>query len=159
MKPILTALSIAFLSLSTAAWASDEVWYVVPEDKGDCGDECYRAPTAWIDEAGGNYALGVTCENTMILGGKATYVNEITIESLEMVVDNSSLGQFAVETGLNDVFIQPQDAHSQNPSAIVGTLSAGQEVVLRFRDGQSYKFTLAGARGAVGLMRELCARS
>ena len=159
MKPILTALSVAFLSLSTAAWASDEIWYVVPEDKGDCGDECYRAPTAWIDEASGNYSLGVTCENIMILGGKATYVNEITIGSLEMVVDNSSLGQFAVESGLNDVFIQPQDAHSQKPGAIVGTLSAGQEVMLRFRDGQGFRFTLEGARSAVALMRELCART
>lgn len=159
MKLILTALSIVFLSVSTAAWATPELWYVVPEDKGDCGDECYRAPTAWIDEAGGSYSLGVTCENTMILGGRATYVNEITIGSLEMTVDNRSLGQFAVESGLNDVYIQPQDAHSQNPGAIVSALTGGQEVSLQFRDGQSFRFTLEGARGAVDLMRELCARS
>ena len=157
MKTAASLITAAVLAASsTAALANSETWYVIPEDQGDCGDECYTPPTAWIDGAGGKYALGVTCDNQLLLGGPATYVSEIKIGSLEMTVDGRSLGQFSVDTGLNDVYIQPVDAAAQPPAGTAAGLSGGEEVILRFRDGQSHGFTLAGARAAIALTQRLC---
>jgi hypothetical protein len=157
MKFLSSIATAMVLSLAaTAASANSEIWYVVPEDRGDCGDECYTPPAAWIDEEGHRYALGVSCDDQLMLGGRATYVSEMAIDSLEMIVDGRSLGRFSVIGGLNDIYIQPTDEAGQPPAGTATALSTGENVVLRFQDGPSFAFTLGGAKAAIALMHRLC---
>ena len=79
------------------AIAGSDTWYMTPEYQGDCGDECYTAPTAWIDEINENHAFGVTCDGTIVLGGPAMEVSQVPFSRAYMVIDNRSLGRFSME--------------------------------------------------------------
>ena len=158
MTRLFAAIAASAFAVSTLAYASSISWYVIPEDQGDCGDECYTAPTAWIDDEANRHSFGISCEDTMVIDGRAFYGVESEIEYLDMSVDGRSLGRFNVATGLNDIYVQNANGDPKAPKAVLAALRAGQNLKLVLKNGQNIDFTLAGSRNALALKDRLCTR-
>lgn len=154
---ILAAILIA--TGSAPALAGSEVWYTTPEDQGDCGDECYTAPHAWIDQIGGGHAFGVSCDATMVLGGPAMEVSELPFSQAIMKVDSQSLGQFSVDSGLNDVYVSPSEANGISPSSVKAAIESGTTMQLEVAGRSTIRFTLKGSKAAIREMERLCQNS
>lgn len=151
---LLAAVLIA--TVSTPGHAGSEAWYTTPEDQGDCGDECYTAPHAWIDQMGGRHAFGVSCDATMVLGGPAMEVSELPFTQAIMKVDGQSLGQFSVDSGLNDVYVSPSDANGITPTNVKAALESGGAMQLDVAGRTPIKFTLKGSKAAIREVERLC---
>jgi len=132
------------------------IWYVTPEAWGDCGEECHTWPTAWINDANGDYALGVTCDAPMLLGGYAMRGSQTPFAELEMVINGQSLGQFSVHTGLNDVYITPTNPARQSKSQIRAALVSGRTMSFNVAGRAPINFTLSGSKAAIRKMEKLC---
>ena len=148
--------SLFILATSGQSFAGSDVWYVTPEDQGYCGDECYTAPHAWIDQMDGNHAWGVTCGATMVLGGPAMEVSELPFSQAILRVDGKSLGLFAVDSGLNDVFVSPEQTNGITLKKVKAALAAGTAFQVEVADKEPIKFTLKGSKAAIREMERLC---
>jgi hypothetical protein len=155
-QTLFAAAMLVAASISSAALAGSDIWYVTPEDQGDCGDECYTPPTAWIDQINGDHAFGVTCGGTLILGGPAMEVSELPFSKAFLIVDNRSLGRFSVDSGLNDVYVSPDQGNDVSKAKIQSALNSGQALKLNVAGRSPIRFNLAGSRSAIRLMNRAC---
>ena len=131
-------------------------WYATPADQGDCGDECYTAPTAWIDQEEGNYAFGVSCDATLILGGSAMEVSQLPFSAAEMIIDGKSFGHFSIDSGLNDVFVSPDADNGRTPNTVQKALESGARLQLIIVNGPALDFTLKGSKTAIATTMKAC---
>lgn len=149
------ALTSVFVG-STMASAGSDAWYVTPEHRGACGEECYAAPAAWIDEVGGQISFGLSCYGPMIMGGPAMEVSEPPFSYVEMMIDGQSLGHFSVDNGLSETYINPLDESRQPASLIYAAIQSGNELNFATPRGDRIDMTLAGSTDALRSMRALC---
>jgi len=148
--------AITFAVIPAAANAGADVWYVTPEDKGDCGEECRTPPMAWIDEANGTHTFGMTCSGVMVMGGSAMEVPEPPFSELEMVIDGQSLGRFSVQNGLNDVYVSPTKPDEQSPDQVRAKLESGSALSFKVAGQVPIEMTLSGSKNAIRKMRTFC---
>jgi hypothetical protein len=138
--------------------AGSNVWYVTPESRGSCGEECYSAPAAWIEDTYGNHSFGVSCRGTMFMGGSAMAVNEPPFSQAEMFIDEQSYGYFDVQNGLNDTYVTPTNPGWQTPSRIQAALDSGEALSFHVPRYAQLNFKLSGSRSAIALMNNACPR-
>ncbi|MEZ5670798.1 MAG: hypothetical protein R3F55_25865 [Alphaproteobacteria bacterium] len=146
----------ALLILAGTASAQQARWAAHPGERGACGDECSTPATAWVFEPGGNFAFGVQCGGTLVLGGPAMQQPTPAFDHVDMVIDGRSFGRFAVANGLNDVYVSPTGA-GQDWAALGPALMAGNTVQLWMTQSALLEFSLAGSRAALGELDRLCA--
>jgi hypothetical protein len=149
-------LVFAIVLIPVSAIADADVWHTTPAYQGDCGEECYTPPTAWINTADGKYAFGISCDYTMILAGPAMMLPEPPFSAVEMLIDGRSLGNFLVHNGLNDTYISATNAAAQSPSRIQDAINSGSALRLRTAYSAPLDFTLSGSRAAIQTMSGLC---
>lgn len=156
----LYAAAFGLLSLLTlsAAMAQSPRWYVEPESQGECGEECFTPATAWVYEPNGNFALGVQCEGTMVLGGPAMGQQTDPIASVEMVIDGRSYGRFDIATGLNDYYVAPTLAGGAQDwtRALRPALASGSALQLWLGPNALLEFGLGGSRAALDALDAQC---
>ena len=148
--------SVFILTAPSSALAGSDVWYTTPEEQGDCGDECYTAPHAWIDQIGGNHAFGVSCQSTMVLGGPAMEVSELPFSQAMIQVDGKSQGLFSIDSGLNDVFVTPAATNGITLPNMKAALASGSALQIDVEGRSPIKFTLKGSKAAIREMERLC---
>lgn len=151
-------LAAAMFAVSVTCGTADAAWYewyVSPEVKGDCGDECYEPPTAWVDDRSGTYRFGVTCDGTIELGGPATETSEFVHLGMGMTIDDRAYGPVNIQHGLKDVFVTPDDESSLTVAEIVDALAKGSSMRLFLTSGP-VAFSLNGSRSAIALAKRLC---
>ena len=157
MKNLILGALLAAAIPSTVI-AGSNAWYMTPEKQGECGEECYTAPTAWIDEASGNYSFGVTCDSLMVMGGAAMEVSEPPFSETNIAVDSRSLVRFSVENGLNDVYVRPASENTLSLSKVQAMLETGSTLYFNIAGQQSLEFTLSGSKTAIRSMSQSCKR-
>lgn len=135
---------------------STEGWYVTPESWGDCGEECHVWPTAWVNDAKGDFALGMSCSTPMILGGYVMRGSDTPFSELEMVIDGQSLGRFSVDTGLNDVYVTATNPAGQSKSRIRAALVSGRTMSFNVAGRAPINFPLFGSKAAIEKLEKLC---
>ncbi|MEP0943679.1 MAG: hypothetical protein ABJH63_14025 [Rhizobiaceae bacterium] len=149
-------MSISLATMSLPAQAGSDAWYTTPERQGDCGDECYTAPHAWIDEANGRHAYGISCDSTMVLGGPAMEVSQIPFTKAHILIDGKSMGVFSIDSGLNDVFVSPAEENELTHAQVQAALEAGRRFQLKVEGRSPIKFNLRGSRAAIRSMMKAC---
>jgi hypothetical protein len=139
--------------------AGSDVWYVTPEDHGDCGEECYTAPAAWIDNTYGKFRFGVSC-GSMIMSGPAMEVSQPPFSIVEMFIDRQSYGYFNVHNGMQDTYVSPTIPDWQTPSRIQAALNSGGALrfMIKAPEYGQINFKLSGSRSAIALMNKACPR-
>ncbi len=152
-KPLVLALLGLLLAAGQPALASNWSWYVIPSDQGDCGDECYTPPTAWINEADGSFSLGITCEGEMLIEGPVNSDGTVP-DKLEMSIDGKSFGSFEIISGLNDNFVRSDPEKPGATGTVRSAILSGSEMTVAI--GKVHRFTLGGSRAAIDLMERLC---
>ena len=154
IRNFLAASTIAVLSLiAVPTLAASWSWYVIPADQGDCGDECYTPPTAWIDEIDGPYSLGITCDGEMVIDGPVDAGGQF-IDRLDMVIDGQAIASFEIISGLNDFYVRFDPDIPGATGKVRNAILSGTDMVLTLR--KAHKFTLGGSRRAIDLMERLC---
>jgi hypothetical protein len=149
-------LPICLASLPALANTGSNVWYVTPEDRGACGEECYTAPTAWIDDAYNRHSFGISCGGTMKMAGPAMEASVPPFSHAEMYVDQQSYGIFEVQNGLNDTVLSPTNPSWQTPTRTQAALNAGESLSFVIPGYAQLDFTLSGSRSAISLMNSSC---
>lgn len=143
-------------AVAEATNVSTTGWYVTPEEWGDCGEECHTWPTAWINDANGDYTFGMSCSASMVLGGYAMRGSQAPFDELDMAINDQSLGRFSVDTGLNDVYVTPTNPTWQSESLIREALVSGRTMNFNVAGRAPINFTLSGSRAAIEKMEKLC---
>lgn len=140
-----------------AATAQAPRWYVDAGSTGECGDECYTPPTAWVYSGNGAFAFGVQCDGQMVLGGPAMAVPSPPFSQLEMRVDGRSYGVFAVQQGLADVYVGPTEDYTQDwYGAVRPALAGGSVLQLWIGPSALLEFGLGGSRAALDGVDQYC---
>ena len=86
-------------------------------------------------------------------------VSELPFSQAIMSVDDQSLGQFSIDSGLNDVFVSPSEANGIKPSGVKAALESGSTLKLEVADRSPIEFTLKGSKAAIREMERLCKNS
>ena len=86
-------------------------------------------------------------------------VSELPFARAILKVDGQSLGQFSIDSGLNDVFVSPSEANGITPSGVKAALESGATMQLEVADRSPIKFTLKGSKAAIREMEHLCKKS
>lgn len=140
------------------AMAQSPRWAVESASQGDCGDECYTPPTAWVYAGNGQFAFGVQCDGQMVLGGPAMAVPTPPFSQVEMRIDGRSYGVFSVQNGLNDVYVSPTLGGTQDwLSTIRPALAGGNVLQLWMGPSALLEFGLGGSRLALDGVDAQCA--
>ncbi len=149
-------ITIALAIFPASAIAGANVWYNTPAGQGDCGEECYTPPIAWIDTKDGKHSFGISCGDAMIVGGAAMMQRQPPFSAAEMVIDGRSFGTFSVDNGMNDTYLSATDPAEQSPSRVQDAISSGNALRFRIADSAPLDFTLSGSRAAIQTMSRLC---